>query len=117
MLQTHQANQLEELQVLGVDAPVHNLMFISLTNTPISHRNLTRTWHTLQAKAQIPRANLHDLRHMFATNLHYAGVPLKTASGLLGHSRPSTTLDIYTHFAEDAPVEVVPRVAPAQEEP
>ena len=91
-------------------------MFTSVANTPISHRNLTRTWQVLQDKAQVPRANLHDLRHMFATNLHYAGVPLKTASGLLGHSRPSTTLDIYTHFAEDEAVEVVPDVMSSRNE-
>jgi integrase len=39
----------------------------------------------------------HDLRHSYATWLVYAGVPINDAQRLLGHSRPSTTLDLYTH--------------------
>jgi integrase len=43
----------------------------------------------------------HDLRHSYATWLVYAGVPVNDAQRLLGHSRPSTTLDLYTHAQED----------------
>jgi integrase len=39
----------------------------------------------------------HDLRHSYATWLVYDGVPINDAQLLLGHSRPSTTLDLYTH--------------------
>ena len=43
----------------------------------------------------------HDLRHSYATWLVYDGVPINDAQKLLGHSRPSTTLDLYTHFQRD----------------
>jgi integrase len=39
----------------------------------------------------------HDLRHSYATWLVSDGVPINDAQRLLGHSRASTTLDLYTH--------------------
>lgn len=39
----------------------------------------------------------HDLRHMAGTLMHEAGVPLKRAQEILGHSSERTTLAIYTH--------------------
>jgi integrase len=39
----------------------------------------------------------HDLRHSYATWLVSDGVPINDTQRLLGHSRPSTTLDLYTH--------------------
>jgi site-specific recombinase XerD len=40
----------------------------------------------------------HILRHTFITELYYAGVDLKTAQYLAGHSDIKTTLKIYTHL-------------------
>ena len=40
----------------------------------------------------------HIFRHGFATDLYYAGVGLKDAQYLLGHSTASVTMDIYTHL-------------------
>lgn len=42
----------------------------------------------------------HQLRHGYATYLYEAGVPVLAAQKLLGHSRASTTMDIYTHLRE-----------------
>lgn len=45
----------------------------------------------------------HMLRHTYATNLYYAGVDLRTAQYLLGHSSIQVTAGIYTHLqAQDA---------------
>ena len=41
--------------------------------------------------------NLHSLRHTNASLLIAGGADVATVAGLLGHSQPSTTLDIYTH--------------------
>ena len=40
----------------------------------------------------------HTFRHTYATNLYYAGVDVKTAQYLLGHSKIEITLKIYTHL-------------------
>lgn len=41
--------------------------------------------------------NVHSLRHTNASLLIAGGADVATVAGLLGHSQPSTTLDIYTH--------------------
>lgn len=43
----------------------------------------------------------HIFRHNYATNLYYAGIDLKQAQYLLGHSNIKITLEIYTHLEED----------------
>ena len=42
----------------------------------------------------------HIFRHTYATNLYYAGIDVKTAQHLLGHSNIQITLEIYTHLDE-----------------
>lgn len=48
-------------------------------------------------KTSLPPARVHDLRHMSATLLISAGVPVRVVSDRLGHARTSITQDIYTH--------------------
>jgi integrase len=43
---------------------------------------------------------LHDLRHLHATQLLAAGVPVRTVSGRLGHANAATTLNVYAAFVE-----------------
>ncbi|MCI5892237.1 MAG: site-specific integrase [Clostridiales bacterium] len=43
----------------------------------------------------------HMFRHTFATNLYYAGIDIKTAQYLLGHSSIKMTMDIYTHLESE----------------
>lgn len=51
----------------------------------------------------IPTSKLtpHYLRHTYATNLFYAGIDIKAAQYLMGHSDIQTTLNIYTHLNLD----------------
>ncbi|GHU78915.1 site-specific integrase [Clostridia bacterium] len=42
----------------------------------------------------------HDLRHTFCTFLYDAGVDVKTAQLLMGHTDVKTTMSIYTHLSE-----------------
>lgn len=43
----------------------------------------------------------HMFRHTYATNLYYAGIDIKTAQYLLGHSSVKMTMDIYTHLERE----------------
>ena len=49
-------------------------------------------------KAGLPKHRFHDLRHTAASIMLNRGVPALVVSKILGHSKPSTTLDIYGHL-------------------
>jgi integrase len=68
-----------------------------------------RPWHPdtptarfvrLRHNVGLDNVRLHDLRHMHATQLLAAGVPVRTVSGRLGHANAATTLNVYAHFLE-----------------
>jgi integrase len=67
---------------------------------PLHPDNVTAAFRRLCAQVGLAGVRLHDLRHMHATQLLAAGVPVRTVSGRLGHATPSTTLDVYAHFIE-----------------
>lgn len=45
----------------------------------------------------LPRARLHDLRHVHASMLLLAGVPVHVVAERLGHADPAITLRVYAH--------------------
>ncbi len=55
------------------------------------------TFHQLLKDAGLPPMRFHDLRHSAATILFVAGVNPKVIQELLGHSKISITLEIYSH--------------------
>ena len=44
--------------------------------------------------------SMYDLRHSYCSMLYDAGVDVKTAQYLMGHSDLEVTLKIYTHLSE-----------------
>ena len=60
----------------------------------------TFTWRfkLILKKHGLPQGlTVHSLRHTNASLLISGGADVTTVAGLLGHSQPSTTLDIYSH--------------------
>lgn len=54
------------------------------------------------APVRVPEgASMHDLRHFYASALIKHRESVKTVQRRLGHSKPSITLDIYTHLWPD----------------
>ncbi len=49
----------------------------------------------------LPHARLHDLRHLHATTLLLAGVPVHVVAARLGHSDPAVTLRVYSHVLRE----------------
>lgn len=47
------------------------------------------------------KATAHQLRHSYASMLHSAGIDVKDAQALLGHSTVAMTQDIYTHIEKE----------------
>ena len=65
---------------------------------PMTPTTFTWRFKLILKKHGLPTAlNVHSLRHTNASLLIAGGADVATVAGLLGHSQPSTTLDIYTH--------------------
>lgn len=61
----------------------------------------TRFWDPLLVKHGLAHRGFHNTRHTYATLALGAGVPIPVVSSNLGHSKVSTTLDIYAHVLEN----------------
>jgi len=58
------------------------------------------------ALAKVPHYHPHDLRHRRITIWHQSGVPARELAERAGHSRPSMSLDVYSHVmpADEVPI-------------
>ena len=61
---------------------------------------MRRSYLPLLKKAGLKRIKFHGLRHSAATLLLGQAVHPKVVAEMLGHSRISTTLDLYSHVTE-----------------
>ena len=73
------------------------LIFANTQGRPLRQDVLITAWKKLLKAAEIPYRGLHTLRHTHATMLLKEGTPITEVSRRLGHSRVSTTLDVYSH--------------------
>ena len=76
----------------------HGLVFPTKVGTPQSSSNLLKDYKALLETAGLPQVRFHDLRHTAASIMLNRNVPPFVVSRILGHSKPSTTLDIYGHL-------------------
>lgn len=73
--------------------------FVLGQEEPMSKGQYSRLVHRFQKNAGVS-CTPHQLRHAFATLCFEAGIPEKTAQGLLGHAQLSTTMDIYAELRD-----------------
>lgn len=65
---------------------------------PMTPTTFTWRFKCILKKNGLPeQLNVHSLRHTAASLMIAGGADVATVAGILGHSQPSTTLDIYTH--------------------
>jgi integrase len=85
------------------------MVFVDTFGKPMGFKHAYRILARVCKKAGVRKLSMHNLRHSFASQLLIAGVPLLRVSHLMGHSKPSTTLDVYAHWAasEDSDAEAV----------
>jgi integrase len=57
--------------------------------------------HNRSAANALPHARLHDMRHLHATTLLLAGVPVHVVAARLGHADPAVTLRVYSHVLRE----------------
>ena len=77
---------------------------------PVCDYQLFKIWDMVRTRAGLAKLRLHDLRHGFASTALSSGEPLRTVSGLLGHSDLKTTAG-YAQYAEVPVREAAERVA------
>lgn len=70
-------------------------------NKPVEPRTVQDAFKRLLKRANVEDANLHSLRHTFATRAIEAGIDYKTLSLILGHADISTTMNRYAHVMDD----------------
>lgn len=58
--------------------------------------------HNKTVTDPLPMIRLHDLRHVHATLLLLAGVPVHVVAARLGHADPAITLRVYAHVIRSA---------------
>ncbi len=73
------------------------LAFTNEYGLPTDRNRIGRDFHAALRRAHLPRIRFHDLRHSCATLSLAAGVQPKVVQENLGHSKVSTTLDLYAH--------------------
>lgn len=92
----HKQRQEVEKSFAGERWQELGLIFTSPIGTSLDCSNVIHDFKRLISKAGLPPMRFHDLRHTSITLLlNEVGVAVKVAQTRAGHTRPSTTLDIY----------------------
>jgi integrase len=68
----------------------------------VEPRNLGRSFRRICEANDVRLIKVHHVRHTVGSLLKDLGVPARDAQAILGHSRISTTLEIYTDADEQA---------------
>ena len=75
-----------------------DFVFQSRVQTPIDPRRLWGEFKEILRTAGIKDVRFHDLRHTAASLMLSSGMAVIKVAQQLGHSKPSTTLDLYGHL-------------------
>ncbi len=97
-LREHKHRQELEIQEAGNRWLYNNLIFPSTRGTPLNISNLRKDFQRTLKKAGLEIIRFHDLRHTAASLMLNHNIPAIVVSKRLGHSKTSTTLDIYGHL-------------------
>lgn len=82
-------------------------VFTTPIGTPVDPMVLTHRWEEIRTEIGAPEAVLNTLRHTVASYGIQVSSDIMAVSRLLGHSRMSTTTDIYGHLVQDSGRDVV----------
>lgn len=94
----------ERASAVGSKLPAKAYFFSDSPDGGVPWRpnRVTRAFTHLCDEVGVAGVRLHDLRHLAATRLLAAGVPVNTVAGRLGHANAATTLNVYGHFLESS---------------
>lgn len=86
-------------------------VFVQDDGKPIDPNSITRWLSRFSARHGLPHINPHAFRHTAASAMTKRKLDPVTVSKRLGHSRVSTTMDIYSHLFEEADAEASETIA------
>ncbi|GAA5048029.1 integrase [Thermocatellispora tengchongensis] len=86
------------------------LVFTTKSGRPIEPRNLARSFARMIDAEGLRPIRVHDLRHTAASLLKKLRVAPRDAMEILGHSRISVTMEIYTHGDEESRQNAITKV-------
>ena len=110
-LKAHISNEMEKHFRLGIPFSKDKILFSSTVGTYREAANVLKQFKRLCNRLGIEQATFHSLRHTFCTMLAKQGVPLKTASVLMGHSDIGVTAKVYTHVDDTEKKKGIERLA------
>lgn len=97
VLRWHKRRQEKLAAEIGEGYNPLNLVFPSDDGKLMIPQTISERFSAIIAKLPIPKRSIHDLRHTFASVAISQGLSIRAASAILGHSKASITLDIYSH--------------------
>jgi integrase len=103
-LRAHREAMVERASACGVEVGETGYVFSHSPAGSVPWRpdHVTNKWAHHREKLGLKGVRLHDLRHLQATMLLKAGVPVRNVSKRLGHRDPSVTLNVYAQYLEDS---------------
>ncbi len=101
-MREHRKRQLAERLVAGPRwAGDGTLVFATEIGTELHPDTVSTLAGKLVKATGLPHARLHDLRHLHATTLLLAGIPVHVVAARLGHADPAITLRVYAHVLRE----------------
>lgn len=91
----------ERYQAQNIYQNSFDLVFCTETGRPYDPRTFETEYKEILRGAQIREMKLHSTRHTFATEAMQITNDIVTVADILGHAKPSTTLDMYGHTFDD----------------
>lgn len=101
VLHAHRDRQDFERKKAGITWQDHGLIFTTTWGGPLQQVRIHEQWTPAVAKADLPRHNLHALRHSVASNLLRGGCELMKVARMLGHRNATMVLTVYGHLLPD----------------
>ena len=105
MLEAWHQEQRALFEKIGVQNPL-DLCFTTDEGKPINPSNINTWLRTFCKRHGLRVVHCHQFRHTAATLLIGSGLDLASVAQRLGHSKLSTTANIYTHATSDADAKV-----------
>jgi len=106
-LNAHKVRQDEKKKLMGGAYEKSDLVFATAIGKPVDPKNLQDTHKKILKRAELPDVRFHDLRHTFATLMLEQKEDPKVLQELLGHSKISTTYDVYVKVTTETKAKAI----------